>query len=153
MKWIAVIAGGFVIVVAGIAAIGTMLPRNHKASRTLRMKRSPAEVWPVLLQATQASDVPVDVLESAPPHRLVTRVTRKETNFGGTWTIAIASLSDPATGSGQTACTVTITEDGWVANPIFRFVSRLLIGHHATLDGVLKRVAAGLNEGAVLSGE
>lgn len=25
-------------------------------------------------------------------------------------------------------------EDGWVANPIFRFVSRFVIGHHATMD-------------------
>jgi hypothetical protein len=146
VKWIAVIAGGLVMLVAGIVAAGAMLPRNHKASRTLRLTRSPAEVWPLLLQATQASDVPVDVLESRPPHRLVTRVTEQETNFGGTWTIAIDAV--PPSGS-----SVTITEDGWVANPIFRIVSRLVIGHHATMDGMLKKVAAGLNEEAALSGE
>ena len=145
MRWIALIAGGLVVVVAGIAGIGAMLPRNHKASRTLRMKRQPAEVWPAVLQATQASDVPVDVLESQPPHRLVTRVTEMEKNFGGTWTIAIAAV--PA------GSEVTITEDGWVANPIFRFVSRLVIGHHATMDGTLKKVAASLHEETVLSGE
>src|SRR3954467_400892 len=89
MKWIAVITGGLLLLVAGVAAVGAMLPRNHKASRTLRVKRMPAGGGPVLLQATQTSEVPVDVLESQPPHRLVTRVTEKETNFGGTWTIAI----------------------------------------------------------------
>jgi hypothetical protein len=145
MRWIAIVAGGLVVVVAGIAIIGSMLPRAHKASRTLRVKRAPADVWPVVIQATQTSSTPVDVLESSPPHRLVTRVTEAEKNFGGTWTIAIA----PAASGAE----ITIAEDGWVANPIFRFVSRLVIGHHATMDGILKKVAAGLNEEAVLSGE
>jgi hypothetical protein len=145
VKWIAVIAGGLVALVAGIAMIGSMLPRNHKASRTLRVKRSPAAVWPAVIQATQTSSTPVDVLESVPPQRLVTRVTAAEKNFGGTWTIEIA----PA----PPGSTVTITEDGWVANPIFRFVSRFVMGHHATMDGLLKKIAASLNEEALLSGE
>jgi len=132
-------------VVAGIAAIGSLLPRNHKASRTLRLTLPPADVWPVLIQATEASDVPVDVLERDPPRRLVTRVTEKEKNFGCTWTITIAP-----TPSGSD---VTITEDGWVANPIFRFASRFIIGHHATMDALLKQVAKTLNEPAALSGE
>jgi hypothetical protein len=132
MKWITFIVGGLVVLVVAIVAIGSMLPRNHKASRTLRVKRSPAEVWPVLMQATAASSVPVDVLESQPPHRLVTRVTEKEKNFGGTWTIVIAAVPEGAD--------LTITEDGWVANPIFRFVSRFVIGHQATMDAMLKQV-------------
>jgi len=121
------------------------LPRTHKASRTLRVKRPPADVWPVVIQVTQASDVPVDVLDSQPPHRLVTRVTEKEKNFGGTWTIDLTPVGEGST--------VTIAEDGWVANPIFRFVSRVVIGHHATMDGVLKQVAKGLDEEGVLTGE
>ena len=145
MRWIVFVAGGLVVLVAGVAAIGAILPRTHKASRTLRVRRPPADVWPVIMQVTQASDVPVDVLDSQPPHRLVTRVTEKEKNFGGTWTIDLT----PA-GEGST---VTIAEDGWVANPIFRFVSRVVIGHHATMDGMLKKVAASLNENAALSGE
>jgi hypothetical protein len=136
MKWIAFIVGGTVLFVVVIAAVGAMLPRSHKASRTLRLKHSPAEVWPVVIQATAAADVPVDVLESQPPHRLVTRVTEKEKNFGGTWTIAIAAVPQGSD--------ITITEDGWVANPIFRFVSRFVIGHHATMDGLLKQVQSKL---------
>jgi hypothetical protein len=136
---------GLLALEAGIAAVGAMLPRTHKASRTLRVKRSAADVWSAIQQITQASDVPVDVLERQPPHRQVTRVSEKEKNFGGTWTIEIAPVPDGST--------VTITEDGWVANPIFRFVSRLVIGHHATIDGVLKQVAKNLNEEALLSGE
>ena len=145
MRWIAIFAGGLVVLVAGIAAVGALLPRTHKASRTLRVKRGPADVWPVILQATQTSSVPVDVLESVPPHRLVTRVSESERNFGGTWTIVLAA--EPL------GTAVTVTEDGWVANPIFRFVSRLVIGHHATMDALLKQVAKALSEEPVLSGE
>jgi hypothetical protein len=85
------------------------------------------------------------VVESQPPHRLVTRVAETEKNFGGTWTMAIAAVPDGST--------LTITEDGWVANPIFRFVSRLVIGHHATMDALLKDVAKKFNEEPALSGE
>ena len=145
MRWIVFVVGGLVVLMAGVAAIGAMLPREHKASRAMRVKRPPADVWPVVMQVTQASDVPVDVLDSQPPHRLVTRVSEKEKNFGGTWTIDLT----PA-GEGST---VAITEDGWVANPIFRFVSRVVIGHHATMDGVLKQVAKDLGEEGVMTGE
>jgi hypothetical protein len=151
MKWMLFAGAALVALIAIVAIIGSMLPRNHKASRTLTVSRPPADVWPVIMQATSASQVPVDVLENDPPHRLVTRVTEKEKNFGGTWTIAITPI--PSTGSRQTGSIVTVTEDGWVANPIFRFMSRVVIGHHATMDRILKQVAKSLNETPALSGE
>jgi hypothetical protein len=145
MKWVLFVFLGLAVLVAIVAVIGLMLPRRHIASRTLRVKRSPAEVWPIVTGAASSSSVPVDVLESDPPTRLITRVKETERNFGGTWTIVIAPVPDGSM--------VTITEDGWVANPIFRFMSRLVIGHHATMDGLLKQVAKTLSEDAVLSGE
>jgi hypothetical protein len=145
MKWIAIVLVGPATLVAAIAMVGSMLPRAHTASRTLRVRRPPADVWPVITQTAQASSVPVDVLENDPPRRLVTRVTAAERNFGGTWTIL---LKPTAEGSD-----VTVTEDGWVANPIFRFVSRYVMGHHATMDALLTNVAKTLGEDAVLSGE
>jgi hypothetical protein len=145
MKWTLFVVGGPVLLVTVIAAVGWMLPRTHQASRTLRLKRAPVDVWPVLTTTAQASSVPVDVLESNPPHRLVTRVKETERNFGGTWTIAVVPVPDGST--------VTITENGWVANPIFRFMSRLVIGHHATMDTLLKHVAKAFNEEPALSGE
>jgi hypothetical protein len=123
------------VIVATI--IGAMLPRNHRASRTASFKRPPPDVWAAITEATSKSDVPVDVLESAPPRRLVTRVKESEKMFGGTWTIAI----DPA----AEGSTVTITEEGWVANPIFRFISRFVIGHHATMDSILRQMAKKLD--------
>ena len=136
---------GLVVIVAVVAVIGALMPREHVASRTLRVRRAPAEVWPVITSLAAASSVPVDVLEQDPPHRLVSRVKETEKNFGGTWTIVIAPVPDGST--------LTITEDGWVANPIFRFMSRVVIGHHGTMDGILKQVAKTFNEEPALSGE
>lgn len=70
-----------------------------------------------------------EAVESVPPRRLVTRIADKNLPFGGTWTYEIS----PADG----ACTLTIGEDGEVYNPIFRFVSRFVIGQTATLDQYL----------------
>src|SRR4051812_41863264 len=138
MKWLGILGVTLVTLVALVAGIGSMLPRNHRASRTLRVKRPAADVWPALMSAMKASSTPVDILEREAPSRLVTRVTAAEKNFGGTWTVTIA----PSPGGSD----VTVTEDGWVANPIFRFVSRFVMGHHATMDGVLTQLAQSLNE-------
>ena len=145
MRWIVFVVGGLIVIVVAIVVVGSMLPRTHTASRTLRVRRTPTDVWPVITQTAPASSVPVDVLENDPPRRLVTRVTAAERNFGGTWTIL---LTPTAEGSD-----VTVTEDGWVANPIFRFMSRYVMGHHATMDALLTSVAKTLGEDARLSGQ
>jgi len=144
MKWVLIGIAGLAAIIALVAIIGATLPRNHVATRSLALRRSPEEVWPVIMQATAASGVPVDVVESDPPRRQVTRVKDTEKMFGGTWTI---TLTPSSTGS-----TLKITEDGWVGNPIFRFVSRYVMGHHATMDGILKDVAKKFGEQPELSG-
>jgi 2-phospho-L-lactate guanylyltransferase (CobY/MobA/RfbA family) len=145
MKWIVTVVGGLVLLIAVIAAIGATLPRNHTASRTLRVRRPPQDAWTAITQAMSTSDVPVDILESDPPRKLVSKVKDVEKMFGGTWTVAIAPVDGGST--------LTITEDGWVGNPIFRFVSRFVMGHHATLDGMLTNVAKQFGEEPLLSGE
>jgi hypothetical protein len=144
MKWILIAIAALGAAVALVAIIGATLPRNHVASRSLALRRSPEEIWPVIVQATASSGVPIDVIESDPPRRQVTRVKNTEKMFGGTWTITIAP-----TGTGGT---LKITEDGWVGHPVFRFVSRYVIGHHATMDGMLRDVAKRFGEEPELSG-
>ena len=144
MKWILIALVVMAAVVAVIAAIGATLPRDHVASRSLALRRPAEQVWLAIMQATAASGVPVDVVESDPPRRQVTRVKDTEKMFGGTWTITITPS--------PIGSTLTITEDGWVGNPIFRFVSRYVMGHHATMDGMLKEVAKQFGEQPELSG-
>ena len=145
MKWVGFAVAALAALGAIVAIAGTQLPRDHVASRTPRLRRTPEEVWPIVTRLMAASSVPTDILEQDPPRRLVSRVKETEKMFGGTWTV----VSSPDSGGS----TVTITEDGWVANPIFRFVSRFVVGHHSTMDGILKGVAKELGEEPSLSGE
>src|SRR5437762_12989119 len=104
MKWILIVVAVLVVFVSVIAAIGARLPRQHVASRTLRVRRTPQDVWPILIQITAASSVPVDVVEQDAPRRMVTRVKETEKMFGGTWTCVVAPEPEGST--------LTITEDG-----------------------------------------
>jgi hypothetical protein len=150
MKWIVIGLATLAALVVVIAVIGAMLPRDHVASRTLTTHRPPADLWalvsnPAFAKDATGQDVAVETIESVPPNRLVTRIADPNQPFGGTWTFVIASS---ASGS-----TVTITENGWVSNVIFRFISRFVMGHHATMETYLKNVAKQLNEEAVLTGK
>jgi hypothetical protein len=139
-----------VAVAVAVTAIGLLLPRNHVASRTLSLHRSPEDIWAVISNVAlnrelSESDVPVEIVESRPPSRLVSRIADPTLPFGGTWSYAVAGSPGGST--------LTIIEDGFVSNPIFRFVSRVVIGHHATLDTYLKNVAKRFNEEPAISGE
>src|SRR5262249_20720597 len=100
---------------------------------------------PAFAKDATGQDVPVETVESVPPRKLVTRIADPHQPFGGTWTFIITPAS-----SGST---VTITEDGWVSNVIFRFVARFVIGHHRTMDTYLTNLAKRFNEAPVLSGQ
>jgi hypothetical protein len=136
---------GLAALAAIVALVGMQLPRDHVASRTLRVRRPPQDVWPIVTRLMASSSVPVDILEDDPPRRLVSRVKETEKMFGGTWTVVSTPQPDGST--------LTITEAGWVGNPVFRFVSRFVVGHHATMDGILTNIAKALGEEPVLSGE
>jgi len=58
--------------------------------------------------------------------RIVNRIADPKLPFGGSWTYQIEPI-----GSGTE---LTITENGEVYNPLFRFVSRFIMGHTATIE-------------------
>jgi polyketide cyclase/dehydrase/lipid transport protein len=152
----------------GIAfLVGLALPRNHRATSSIALSKPPAEVWAVIrdlgaLQGTwkelkssrrlpdeggrevweqNAGGFPMRLVveESAPPSRLVTRIDAPpDAAFGGTWTYQL-----DAEGSGTR---VTITEDGYVGNPLFRVMMLAMGGVHRTTDGYLRALGAKLGE-------
>ncbi|MEJ7813055.1 MAG: SRPBCC family protein [Gemmatimonadaceae bacterium] len=80
----------------------------------------------------------------AGPGRLVTRIADPSLPFGGEWEMSVAASDSGAAGAGGTV--VTITERGEVRNPIFRFVSRFVMGHASTIERYLRDLGRALGE-------
>ncbi len=172
MSWLAIIAvvvGVLVVLVLGVLVAGATLPAEHVAARRVRLPAAPARVWPVLADVAGypawrprvarvevLGDEPVrwreigkdgtiafELAEADEPRRLVTRITDPKLPFGGTWTYELAPDGD--------GCVVTVTEHGEVRNLVFRFMSRFVLGHTATIDGYL--TALGTKFAAVVTPE
>jgi uncharacterized protein YndB with AHSA1/START domain len=160
-----VVVGVLVLLVAAIAAIGMMLPQNHVAARTVRVRQTPEQVFAIISDVekmptwredvTRVEILPVDdgrmmfrehgsdavtyrVETSEPPRRRVVRIADGNLPYGGTWTYDVTPVSAaPAAGRGAALTQITITERGEVYNPIFRFMSRFVFSHNATIDAYL----------------
>ena len=141
-----------VVIILVVVIVGLSLPVGHTASRQATLQAGPAQVFAVLADVERypawRSDVKsVEVLSRAPlrwiehgsngtitfeqiesdaPHRIVGKIADARLPFGGTWTYELAP-----SGGGTT---LTITERGEVYNPVFRFMSRFVFGHTATID-------------------
>lgn len=72
-----------------------------------------------------------ETVEVVPLQRLVRRIAEKNLPYGGSWTIELERVGDE-----QVA--ITITENSEIYHPIFRFVSKFLLGHHSTMSALLE---------------
>lgn len=167
MKWVLIIISGLVGLVALMALIGVFVPREHRATSTVTLQQSPDSVWKVARdlggittwwpeikesvrqpdreghevwrQKMSGFEVPLIVMESAPPRRLVTKIDASAgAAFGGTWTY---ELTPDSSGT-----RITVTEAGWIGNPMFRFLSRFVLGYYGSLDGYLKALGKRFGE-------
>lgn len=133
MRWIVLVVAGVAALVVVVAVIGAMLPKAHTASRTARIAMPPDALHALILKRiAEPQEYPLRVERDEPPSLVVTRIAGEKLPFGGTWTYRIA----PAGGGSE----LTITEDGEVYNPIFRFMSRFVFGHYATLDAFIRKL-------------
>lgn len=135
MRWIVYVAVAIVLLGVVVTAIGAMLPKAHSASRTARFALPPEALYAAIVKTlAEPQEYPLRIERNEPPSLLVTRIAGENLPFGGTWTYRIA-----AAGGGSE---LTITEDGEVYNPIFRFMSRFVFGHYASLDAFLATLRA-----------
>lgn len=166
MKVALYVVGGLAALVALVWVIGAMLPRNHVATRMARYQQPPEAIWqaitdsaafpawrtgltavkalpeenglPGWVETSSFGDMPLRVTEMDAPRRLRMRISSDALPFGGTWTYEIAAAEGGAT--------LRITEDGFVKNPLFRFLSRFIFGHTATMEQYLKDVGKQFGE-------
>ena len=148
------------ILVCAVFVVGWRLPVEHRAVREASISAPPESVFALIDRPAEyprwRSDVKrVELLpavdghsqfrevgsngailyrieQSTPPSRLVTRIADPKLPFGGTWTYDVIP--------GGTSTTLRISENGEVYNPMFRFVSRYLIGETRTIDRYLADV-------------
>ena len=140
LKLVLAAIAALAVLIAIVAELGALLPRDHVASRTAMFRAQPDAIFPLLasLDIGRRDDVPIAIVEARAPGHLVTRIADPRLPFGGTWTFALSPV--------QGGSRLTITERGYVTNPIFRFVSRVVLGHDATLRSYLRELAARLGE-------
>jgi hypothetical protein len=69
-----------------------------------------------------------------PPHSLTRTIIGAHLPFDGSWTYALS----PAPGG----TTVRITEDANIYNPVFRFISRFIVGYTGSMDKYLQSLGA-----------
>jgi len=149
------------VVILAIVVTGAMLPEKHEVASSRDFQSSRDQVWSVLSDFsnwpewrsdlkeirlgsntfTEVSDsgeaVEYRIEEFTTPERLVTRIITPELPYGGAWTYELVPT--------DTGCRLTITEEGEVYNPVFRFVSRFMIGHTATLEKYLDDLEKKIN--------
>jgi hypothetical protein len=167
MKWVLIVIGGLAALVVLMALIGAFVSRDHRATSTISLQQAPDSVWKVVRdiggapawfsamekserlpdrdghevwhQKMSGFDVPIIVLESTSPGRLVTQIDPAAGGaFGGTWTYELAPDS--------TGTRISVTEAGWISNPIFRFMSRFLFGYYGSLDKYLRALGTRFGE-------
>ena len=151
------IVGVVILALLLMALVGAFLPKEHSASRSILLHKSPEIVYAVardfesmpkwrtdvrtvnvksgdadrvqFREAGKHGAVNYELTEDVPARRMVTRITDTDLGYAGKWTYIFA-----AEGSNTR---VTITEDGVVSNVLFRFLSRYAFGHTATIDTYL----------------
>ncbi|HEY8226602.1 MAG TPA: SRPBCC family protein [Pyrinomonadaceae bacterium] len=163
---IVVVVAAVVLLAAVVALVGSRLPKEHSASRSIFLHQSPKQVYDVVRDFSAATSwrsdvknievqnqpdgkihfrengpngsVNYELAEDVPGKRMVTRILDTDLGYSGKWTYVFT----PENGGTR----VRITEDGEVSNVIFRFMSRYVFGQTATLDGYLTSLAKRFGE-------
>lgn len=166
MKWFLVFTAAAAGLIVIALVVGWLLPESHTATVMRTVDGSPVEVWSEInhpaafpewrpgvesvqvtaegpagptrwVERSGTGELPLVVEERDPPRRLVVRIGGEDLPFGGTWTYDLERDGDRTR--------VTVTEDGEIYNPFFRFVARFFLGYDATmrdyLDGLESRMA------------
>ena len=161
MKKAAIVVAALVLaVIVAVVVIGWLLPAEHVASGEVTVPAASQRVFeaisdvnrypswrpgitrvevlathPLRWREHEGGDaITFEVVESSPPQQLKVRIADADLPFGGSWTYVLTPVG--------TGTRLQITEDGVVHNPVFRFVSRFVIGHTATIEQFLDDLEA-----------
>jgi uncharacterized protein YndB with AHSA1/START domain len=135
--------------------VGRQLPVRHSASQQMMFRLAPEQVWAVIADFPTYAEwrksiiaverlpdlnghsvwkevekggggLQYETLAASPGKQLVRRIAGDDLPFGGTWTFTLAPH--------EKGTQLTITEDGEIYNPVFRFVARYLMGYQKSMQ-------------------
>lgn len=160
MKYVLIVAAVLLAIVLIVVGVGYSLPRAHQATNEATLRTSPQSLYKLITDVDRFPEwrssverierapdsagktrfreiggdgtILYEVDTAVPNQRLVTRIADPTLPFGGSWTYELVPRGD--------STTLRITENGEVYNPIFRFVSRFVMGHTATIEKYLNDV-------------
>ena len=157
MKWILIGVLALAILVAVAAFIGSRLAQSHRASVSGTFPVSADVIWssitdveafpswragvtrverlpdrngyPAWVEEGRSGKMTLAVERMERPRILVGRIADPNLPYGGTWTYEITT--DTA------GSRLTITENGEIYNPLFRFMARFIFGYESTIRSYL----------------
>ena len=102
----------------------------------------PIEGRPTYVEETKHGPQTYTIESDDPPHELVMRVADDSLPYGGTWTYRVVAAGD--------GTTLSITEDGFVKNVIFRSLARFAFGYYTNMERYLQALVDELGEDAAV---
>lgn len=156
MKILAILIGGVAFLVLVVVLVGLALPKKHVSSRSASYRAKPEQLYSLIAgsqswrpevarceivtdgsghtlqrETTRNGEtITYELLDASPPLSIKRRIADQGLPYAGTWTFSLEPKGD--------VTMVRIREDGEVYNPVFRFVSRFIIGHTRTIDAYLR---------------
>jgi uncharacterized protein YndB with AHSA1/START domain len=156
MRILLIAVGGVLVLILAVVVIGARLPKRHVVSRAASFRATPEQLFaliagpqnwrPDVVRFEAVPDVggrelvrettrngetiTYEILDRKPPESIERRITTENLPYSGAWFFSLR----PEDGG----TTVRITEEGEVYNPVFRFVSRFVLGHTQTIDAYLR---------------
>ncbi|HJQ22024.1 MAG TPA: SRPBCC domain-containing protein [Gemmatimonadaceae bacterium] len=146
-----------IAILAVVFIVGYRLPEQHTATRDRVFSATPERIFKEIStptaypkwrsgvqgvqilpdsdgmqrfrEAAMTGEVTYIVEHTVPNRQFVLTIADANLPYTGSWTFDLV----PVAGGTQ----LTITEDGAVHNPMFRFMSRFVYGHFRTIDGYL----------------
>jgi hypothetical protein len=164
MKIVLIVFGVLVLLAASVVVIGLLLPKRHTASRSAFINATPERLFTLISgnqewrpevkscelitgdagrhfqqeTSLRGETVLYELEGGKPPLAIERRIATENLPYSGKWSFRL----EPVNGGTR----VRITEDGEVYNPVFRFVSRVVMGHTAMLDAYLRALGKAVGQ-------
>lgn len=168
IRWVLFAVAGLIVIVLVVYGVGLVLPEDHTATLSRELSIPVADVWgrvtdlddharwrpdvdsvvwierppnvlPAWREYGRTGVLTMEATVAEPLDRLVLEIIDEGLPFGGSWTYEF----EPT----ESGTRLTITEDGEIYHPIFRFVAKFALGYDRTMKAYLDALEADIEAG------